>query len=60
MGIEAMRLFTDIRKDRRGATAVEYAIILAMVFLAIATAVSAVGVTTAGIWNNVADAWPDA
>ncbi|QGP80204.1 Flp family type IVb pilin [Sphingobium sp. CAP-1] len=38
----------------RGATAVEYALILAMVVLAMITALTNVANKTTGMWNNVA------
>jgi pilus assembly protein Flp/PilA len=50
-----MRRRRDIFKDERGATAVEYGLILAMIFLAMAAAVASVGTTTGGIWNNVSE-----
>ena len=46
------RLFT-ILKDERGATAVEYGLILAMIFLAMIVGVSTFGQTTVEMWNNV-------
>ncbi|PZU10460.1 MAG: Flp family type IVb pilin [Sphingobium sp.] len=39
----------------RGATAVEYGLILAMIFLAIIVAVSNVATKTVGMWNNVSN-----
>ncbi|CAD7334917.1 Flp family type IVb pilin [Sphingomonadales bacterium 56] len=39
---------------QRGATAVEYGLILALVFLAMIAAVSNVANKTVGMWNNVA------
>ena len=50
-----MRGFFELLKDRRGATAVEYGLILAMVFLAMVGAVSLVASVTTDMWNNVAD-----
>ncbi len=38
----------------RGATAVEYGLILALLVLAILSAVSSFGTKTSGMWNNVA------
>ena len=38
---------------QRGATAVEYGLILALVFLAMIAAVSNVANKTVGMWNNV-------
>ena len=52
-GDEAMRHPFKIVKDRRGATAVEYGLILALIFLAMMGGVVAVGQVTSGMWNNV-------
>lgn len=48
-----MRRFFRIFKDERGATAVEYGLILAMVFLAMVGALSLVASTTTEMWNDV-------
>ena len=48
-----MRGFGGIFKDERGATAVEYGLILALIFLAMVGAVVALGETTTGLWGNV-------
>jgi len=48
-----MRHPFEIVKDRRGATAVEYGLILALIFLAMMGGVVAVGQVTSGMWNNV-------
>lgn len=40
-------------RDRRGATAIEYGLILALVFLAILSAVTAVSDLTVGMWGNI-------
>lgn len=39
---------------QRGATAVEYGLILAMIVLAIIAALNSVATKTTGMWNNVA------
>jgi pilus assembly protein Flp/PilA len=41
--------------ERRGATAVEYALILALVVLAIMGALIAVADENTNVWNNVSD-----
>ena len=46
------RLF-ELSKDQKGATAVEYGLILALIFLAMMGGVVAVGQVTSGMWNNV-------
>jgi pilus assembly protein Flp/PilA len=47
------RFLNALMTDRRGATAVEYGLILALIFLAMAGSVKAVGSATSGMWNNV-------
>ena len=49
-----MRRFLRILKDQRGATAIEYGLILALVFLAMVGALSTVAGTTINMWNYVA------
>lgn len=41
---------------RRGATAVEYGLIMALVILTMMTALIALADTTTGMWNNVSTA----
>ena len=48
-------MFRVLLTDRRGATAVEYGLILALMFIALVSGVVALGNTTSGLWNNVAD-----
>lgn len=43
-----------LRRCERGATAVEYGLILALVVLAMIAALSNVANKTVGMWNNVA------
>jgi pilus assembly protein Flp/PilA len=50
-----MRNPLSIRKDERGATAVEYGLILALIFLAVAGAIQGVASVTIGMWSNVSD-----
>lgn len=50
-----MRLFIELLKNQRGATAVEYGLILAMVFLAMVGALTLVASTTTEMWNNVTE-----
>lgn len=49
------RLFKALRRDEKGATAIEYGLILAMVFLAIIVAVNNVAQKTNGMWYRVAN-----
>lgn len=41
--------------DDRGATAVEYGLILALIFLAMVGAIRGVASSTIGMWNDVSD-----
>ena len=50
-----MRRFFAIFKDDQGATAIEYGLILAMVFLAMIAGVSAFAGTTIDMWEYVAN-----
>ena len=59
-GKTAMRRFFRILKDERGATAVEYGLILAMIFLAMIAGVSNFANQTIEMWNNVSDQVADA
>jgi len=52
---EAMRRFSTILKDQRGATAVEYGLILALIFLAMVGAVGTFASTTIQMWDNVSN-----
>ncbi|MDJ0277773.1 Flp family type IVb pilin [Sphingomonas sp. 2R-10] len=48
-----VRVFRSLWQDRRGATAVEYGMILALVVLAVMTGIAALGKTTSDLWNGV-------
>lgn len=48
-----MRRLREISRDQKGATAVEYALIVGLVFLAIVSGVALLATTTTGMWNNV-------
>ena len=50
-----MRGFFAIFKDERAATAVEYGLILAMVFLAMIAGVSNFADTTINMWDRVSN-----
>jgi pilus assembly protein Flp/PilA len=50
-----MRRFFSIFKDERAATAVEYGLILALIFLAMVGAVGTFASTTISMWDNVAN-----
>jgi pilus assembly protein Flp/PilA len=55
-----MRHLFEISKDERGATAVEYGLILALIFLAMVVGVVAVGISTSDLWSNISDQVKDA
>ena len=46
---------SGLGRCERGATAVEYALIIAMIVLVMVSALSAVANKTIGMWNNVAN-----
>ena len=51
--MKLLSILRTIAADQRGATAVEYGLILAMVFLAMLGAVSAFGSAVIDMFNNV-------
>jgi pilus assembly protein Flp/PilA len=51
-----MRNIYRLMRSTRAATAVEYGLILALVFLAAVTAVGNVANSTGGMWNDVSNA----
>ena len=55
IGGRAMRRFFEFIKDQRGASAVEYGLILAMIFLAMIAGVSRFAGTTQDMWNHVSN-----
>lgn len=50
-----MPRLTDLIRDTRGATAVEYGLILALIFLTMVMAVRGVASETIQMWNNVSN-----
>lgn len=50
-----MRRFFGIFKDQRGATAVEYGLILAMIFLAMVGAVGAFASSAIDMWDYISN-----
>jgi pilus assembly protein Flp/PilA len=50
-----MRRLQDLVKDTRGATAVEYGLILALIFLAMVAALQGVATENSKMWNNVSE-----
>ena len=54
-GIRRRAYLRRIIRDQRGATAVEYGLILALIFLAIAGGVASLGSSVQARWNEIAD-----
>ena len=50
------RSFARFLRDESGATAIEYGLIISLIFLAIVTALTAFGNTSSGVFNNAMDA----
>ena len=50
-----MNKFHGLLRSTRAATAVEYGLILALIFLAAIGAITAVGTSTNVMWKNVSD-----
>lgn len=48
-----VKFLTKLGRDTSGATAVEYGLILALIFLAMVSAVSAFGQNTISMWDRV-------
>ena len=55
-----IELFNHIARDEKGATAVEYGLILALLFLAILGAVQTLGSGSATTWENTSTTINDA
>ncbi|HEX8191310.1 MAG TPA: Flp family type IVb pilin [Allosphingosinicella sp.] len=55
-----MRMLNRLARDERGATAIEYALIMAMIFLAMVGAVTAFGQQAIAMWTDVAQQIEDA
>ena len=49
------RLLTRFLRDQQGATAIEYGLIIALIFLVILSALTAFGGTSTGIFNTAMD-----
>ena len=45
--------FRRLRSDKRGATAIEYGLLTALIAVALVTGVSALGGGTNGMWTNI-------
>ena len=51
-----VEFFKKLKRDDRGATAVEYGLILALIFLATVGALQSFGQTTIDMWDRVTTA----
>jgi pilus assembly protein Flp/PilA len=51
-----MRFFQRLIRSKRGATAVEYGLIVSLVVIACVGAMSQMAASTNGMWNNIASA----
>jgi pilus assembly protein Flp/PilA len=57
VGAEAMTSVLLMWPDRRGATAIEYAIIASLISIAIVAAVQGLGITLQGTFSTLSDAF---
>jgi pilus assembly protein Flp/PilA len=48
-----MRWFTQFLRDERAATAVEYAVMLALIILSIIGTIGVVGANAGGMWGGI-------
>lgn len=49
-----MQMIARLKRSTRAATAIEYGLILAMIFITASVAMKNVGQSTASMWNTVA------
>jgi len=50
-----IHVLRQLARNRRGATAVEYGLILSLLVLTMLAALQGLASTTTGMWNNVSD-----
>ena len=50
-----VQFFENLKNDDQGATAVEYGLIIALIFLAMIGGVTTFGETTITMWNNISE-----
>jgi pilus assembly protein Flp/PilA len=50
-----MKLYGRLARDRKGATAVEYGFIVALIVIAVMASIQGLASTTTAMWNNVSD-----
>jgi pilus assembly protein Flp/PilA len=51
-----LRLFRQLARDRRGATAIEYGLLAALISIALVAAFNRLGLSLAGIFETIAAA----
>jgi pilus assembly protein Flp/PilA len=50
-----IHVLRQLARSRRGATAVEYGLIVAVIVITMVAALQGLANTTSGMWNNVSD-----
>jgi pilus assembly protein Flp/PilA len=55
-----MNFITQFLKNDEAATAVEYAVMLALILVSVIGAIGTVGAGTGGLWSNIEDEVTDA
>ena len=50
-----VQFLENLKNDDQGATAVEYGLIIALIFLAMIGGVTTFGETTISMWNNISE-----
>ena len=51
-----MRFFKDLIQDERGATAIEYGLLLAMISMVMLSVLNSLGFTLAGVFDTISNA----
>jgi pilus assembly protein Flp/PilA len=54
-GVDAIRTFRRLRSDKRGATAIEYGLIAALIVIAMVTGLSSMGGGANGMWGRLSN-----
>jgi pilus assembly protein Flp/PilA len=55
-GVKSVPFFRQLRRNIRGATAIEYALMLAMVAMAMLTVINSLGFTLSGVFETISNA----
>ena len=53
--MDAIRTFRRLRSDKRGATAIEYGLIAALIVIAMVTGLSSMGGGANGMWGRLSN-----